>query len=316
MTAVTAGHVGRKAAVTSSKSQMPDGLRKEKRHYIGMIYCLPYVVVFFCGTILPMFYAFYLSLYKEQMIGGDQFAGIDNFVRAIKDPLLWNGFGRVSLYALIQVPLMLILSLTAALMLDSQRIKHVALPRILLFLPYAVPSVVASLMWGYIYGGDYGLFGQLFKLFGLSAPDMFSQKFMLASMMNIGTWIYMGYNMLIFYSALRALPEEMYESGRVDGASEFRIAWSIKIPQIKGSIIMTLLFSVIGSYQLFNEPSTLQILAPQTVTSYYTPNLYTYSLAFNGQDVNYAAAVSLIVGLFTMIIVAIVKLVGNRWERK
>jgi multiple sugar transport system permease protein len=60
----------------------------------------------------------------------------------------------------------------------------------------------------------------------------------------------------------------------------------------------------------------LQILAPQTVTSYYTPNLYTYSLAFNGQDVNYAAAVSLIVGLFTMIIVAIVKLVGNRWERK
>lgn len=154
----------------------PAGFRKGKRHYIGIAYCLPYVVVFLCGTILPMLYAFYLSLFKTQMIGGEQFAGIANFAKAIKDPLLWNGFGRVTLYAAIQVPLMLILSLTAALMLDSQRIKHVAVPRILLFLPYAVPGVVASLMWGYIYGGDYGLFGQLFTAMGLTPPDMFSQK--------------------------------------------------------------------------------------------------------------------------------------------
>ncbi|WEV58712.1 sugar ABC transporter permease [Bifidobacterium sp. ESL0728] len=292
------------------------GFRKEKRHYIGILYCLPYVVVFLAGTILPMFYALYLGFFKTQLIGGETFAGFSQYIKAFKDPLLWNGFGRVSLYAVIQVPIMLLLSLMEALMLDSQRITHVAVPRILLFLPYAVPGVIASLMWGYIYGGDYGLFGQVFKAFGATPPDMFSQKLMLVAMMNIGTWIYMGYNMLIFYSALRALPEELYESGRVDGASEFRIAWSIKIPQIKGSVIMTLLFSVIGSYQLFNEPSMLQVLAPQTVTSYYTPNLYTYSLAFNGQDVNYAAAVSLVVGLFTMIIVTVVKLIGNRWEDK
>lgn len=290
--------------------------RKEKMQHIGMLWCLPYVVVFLGGTIIPMIYAFYLGLYKQRMIGGETFAGLSNYIRAIKDPLLWNGFGRVLLYGVIQVPLMTALSLLAALMLDSQRIRHVAVPRILLFLPYAVPNVIAALMWSYIYGTDYGLFGQFFALFGAEAPDMMSANLMVFAFVNISTWVSMGYNTLIYYSSLRALPEELYESARMDGATEFRIAWSVKIPQIRSSVVMTLLFNIIYALQLFNTPSMMQAIAPEVVTSYYTPNLYTYSLAFQGQDVNYAAAVSLVVGLFTMIIVTVVKTLGNKWEEK
>ncbi|KAB8291926.1 carbohydrate ABC transporter permease [Bifidobacterium avesanii] len=290
--------------------------RKEKMQHIGMLWCLPYVIVFLGGTIIPMVYAFYLGLYKQRMIGGETFAGLSNYIRALKDPLLWNGFGRVLLYGVIQVPLMTALSLLAALMLDSQRIKHVAIPRILLFLPYAVPNVIAALMWSYIYGTDYGLFGQFFALFGAESPDMMSADLMVFAFVNISTWVSMGYNTLIYYSSLRALPEELYESARMDGATEFRIAWSVKIPQIRSSVVMTLLFNIIYALQLFNTPSMMQTIAPEVVTSYYTPNLYTYSLAFQGQDVNYAAAVSLVVGLFTMVIVTVVKTLGNKWEEK
>ena len=111
----------------------------ERKQYIGMAYCLPYVVVFLMGTIIPMCYALYLSLFKKQIVGGNRFVGLGNFIRSLGDYQLWESFGRVSGYFFIQVPLMLIASLVGALMLDSQRIRHVALPRILMFLPHAVP---------------------------------------------------------------------------------------------------------------------------------------------------------------------------------
>lgn len=264
----------------------------------------------------PDVLALYLSFFKQSLLGGTTFAGFDNFIAAFKDEALWSGFRRVLIYAAIQIPLNLILSLVAALILDSQRIRHIAVPRILLFLPYAVPGVIAALMWGYIYGDKYGLVGQIASMIGATAPNMLSEKLMLFAIANICTWCSLGYNMLIYYSALIGIPNELYESARIDGASELRIAWSVKIPQIKGSIMMTVLFSVIGTLQLFNEPSILMNSAPNVITSNYTPNLYAYNLAFNGQNLNYAAAVSLVIGVIVMGLVAVVKVIGNKWENK
>lgn len=308
----------RKRKTMTNATEKPDtsGMRKPKREYIGILYCLPYVVVFLFGMIIPMFYALYLSFFKQSLLGGTTFAGFDNFIAAFKDEALWSGFRRVLIYAAIQIPLNLILSLVAALILDSQRIRHIAVPRILLFLPYAVPGVIAALMWGYIYGDKYGLVGQIASMIGATAPNMLSEKLMLFAIANICTWCSLGYNMLIYYSALIGIPNELYESARIDGASELRIAWSVKIPQIKGSIMMTVLFSVIGTLQLFNEPSILMNSAPNVITSNYTPNLYAYNLAFNGQNLNYAAAVSLVIGVIVMGLVAVVKVIGNKWENK
>lgn len=151
--------VKKKEKTMTNATAKPDtsGMRKPKREYIGILYCLPYVVVFLFGMIIPMFYALYLSFFKQSLLGGTTFAGFDNFIRAFKDEALWGGFKNVLIYAAIQIPMNLILSLVAALILDSQRIRHIAVPRILLFLPYAVPGVIAALMWGYIYGDKYGL---------------------------------------------------------------------------------------------------------------------------------------------------------------
>lgn len=306
----------RKTMTNATAKTDTSGMRKPKREYIGILYCLPYVVVFLFGMIIPMFYALYLSFFKQSLLGGTTFAGFDNFIAAFKDEALWSGFRRVLIYAAIQIPLNLILSLVAALILDSQRIRHIAVPRILLFLPYAVPGVIAALMWGYIYGDKYGLVGQIASMVGATAPNMLSEKLMLFAIANICTWCSLGYNMLIYYSALIGIPTELYESARIDGASELRIAWSVKIPQIKGPIMMTVLFSVIGTLQLFNEPSILMNSAPNVITSNYTPNLYAYNLAFNGQNLNYAAAVSLVIGVIVMGLVAVVKVIGNKWENK
>lgn len=291
-------------------------VRRERWEWSGLAFSAPYVIVFILGTILPLLYALYLGFFRTQMIGGDSFVGFSNYIEAFTDPVFWSGFGRVSIYAVIQVPIIVILALVSAMILDSGRIKHIAVPRILVFLPYAVPSVVAALMWSYIYGQDYGLVGQFFKLFGGQAPNLLSSKFIMFAIMNIVIWGFMGYNMLIYYSSLRTIPEEIYEAARLDGASEFRIAWSIKIPAIKGSIVMTVVFCLIGAFQLFNEPNLLQAIAPDAIGSSYTPNMYSYTLAFKGQNMNYAAAVSLVAGIVTMVVIGIIKWLGDKWSER
>ena len=136
----------------------------------------------------------------------------------------------------------------------------------------------------------------------MAVPDFLSNSWMLASLSNIVTWEFTGYNMIILYAALQTIPRDLYEAAAVDGAGPWRIARSIKLPALRPALGLTLLFSVIGSFQLFNEPMLLQQLAPNVIDSSYTANLYAYTLAFTGQQVNYAAAVSFLLGLVIVII--------------
>jgi len=134
--------------------------------------------------------------------------------------------------------------------------------------------------------------------------------------MNIVTWSFVGYNMIIMFAALRSIPTELYEAARMDGANEVRIAWSVKIPAIRGALLLTLIFSVIGSFQLFNEPQLLSSLAPSVIDSAYTPNLYAYNLAFTNQNINYSAAVAFLLALVIAVLSYVVQLSAQRKERR
>jgi multiple sugar transport system permease protein len=281
----------------------------------GFLFALPFLVVFLAMLVLPLGYAAYLSLFREQLVGGNSFVGLDNYVRAVQDPDLRDGVLRVARFFLIQVPLMLALSLFFALALDSGRLRFPRLFRLGIFVPYAVPSVVAALMWGYFYGRDFGPIGQTFAHLGLTLPDLLSSGLVLPSLANIVTWAFTGYNMIILYAALRAVPAELYEAAAVDGAGPWRTAWSIKIPAIRPALLLTVIFSVIGSFQLFNEPNLLQRLSPSVIGGAFTPNLYAYSLAFISQELNYAAAVSFLLGIVIVVASYLVLLINSRRNR-
>ena len=281
----------------------------------GYLFVLPFLLVFLAMLVLPLLYAAYLSLFREQLVGGTVFAGFDNYTRALGDERLVKGVLRVARFFLLQVPIMLALSLAAALAIDSGLLRFAKVFRLGIFVPYAVPAVVATLMWGYLYGPDFGLFAQIAGKLGLDRPQFLSADHMLGSMANIVTWEFVGYNMIILYAALRAIPHDLYEAAAVDGAGSWRTAWSIKLPALRPALLLCLIFSVIGSFQLFAEPQLLQRLAPNVIDSAYTPNLYAYSLAFTGQEVNYAAAVSFLLGLVIVVASYTVLLVTNRRSR-
>ncbi len=270
------------------------------------------MVLFLLLFLAPLGYAAYLSLFQEPLVGGTVFVGLDNYIQALGDPQLIHGVGRVALFFVIQVPLMLLLALLFALALDSGLLRLARVIRLGIFVPYAVPSVVAALMWGYLYGPGFGPFAQLGRNLDLPTPHFLSDGWMLGSLANIVTWEFVGYNMIILYAALRTIPTELYEAAAMDGAGAWRIARSIKLPALRPALTLTLLFSVIGSFQLFNEPKLLMSIAPDVISSSYTANLYAYSLAFTSNQVNYAATVSFLLGLVIVIASYAVLLTANR----
>lgn len=283
-----------------------------RRAAVGYLFVAPFLVVFVAMLVVPLVYAGYLSLFREQLIGGTSFVGLDNYTRAFGDERLWQGVARVGMFFLIQVPIMLVLALAFALALDSGVLWLSRLFRLGFFVPYAVPGVVATLMWGYLYGPEFGPIAQLFEKLSLDPPNLLGSDLMLGSIANVVFWEFTGYNMILLYAALRAIPTELYEAAAVDGAGPWRTAWSVKIPALRPALLLALIFSVIGSFQLFNEPQLLQRLAPNVIDSAYTPNIYAYSLAFTSQDLNYAAAVSFLLGLVIVAVSYSVQLAANR----
>lgn len=281
----------------------------------GYLFFAPFFLVFLAVIVAPLLYAVYLSFFRQQLIGGTSFVAFDNYTRAFTDPLFLRGLGRVALFLVFQVPIMLLLALFAAMAIDSRRLWWPKVFRLGIFVPYAVPSVVAALMWGYLYGGQFGLTGQIADVLGVDPPNLLGSTLMLPSLANIVTWQFVGYNMLILYSALRAIPEDLYDAAEVDGAGEFRKIWSIKLPALGPALLLTVIFSVIGSFQLFNEPNVMQALAPSVITTSYTPNIYAYNLAFNGQLFNYSAAISVVLGMATIVMAYVVQLSTAKKER-
>ncbi|MEU1529171.1 carbohydrate ABC transporter permease [Streptomyces fagopyri] len=298
-------------AAVARRPEKPPG-KRDRRSWTGWGFIGPFAVVFTFVFLAPIAYSIYLSLFRDKLIGGTSFVGIDNYRQALQDQQFWDSLARVSVFLVIQVPIMLGIALFVALALDSGRLYGRDFFRISIFLPYAVPAVVATLMWGFMYGTRFGLVGDINSAFDVTLPDPLSSDLILASIGNIVTWEFVGYNMLIFYSALRVIPQSLYEAAEIDGAGQIRVITAIKLPAIRGALVIATIFSIIGSFQLFNEPSILRPLARNAITTDYTPNFYTYSLSFNGQQHNYSAAVAIIMGLITMVIAYVVQLRGMR----
>jgi multiple sugar transport system permease protein len=288
--------------------------RRRRQLVIPYLFLAPFLVLFLLFLVLPLGYALGISLFADRLVGGTVFVGLENYTRAVTDPAFLSGVRRLLVYGVVQVPIMLGFALVLALVLDSGVTWFRTIFRLGFFLPYAVPSVVAALIWGYLYGQDFGPFAQLAALVGLPAPNFLSDDWILPSIGNIVTWEFTGYNMIILYAALQAVPGELRDAGAVDGARGWQVALYIKIPLILPALFLTVVFSIIGTLQLFNEPQLLQPLAPGAIGQAFSPNLYAYSLAFTNQQLEYSAAISFVLGAVVVVCSYVFMLVSNRGE--
>jgi len=308
----TVGHAARAPGSVASPGGDQPRRRTRKKRQIGWAFVAPFGGLFALVFVLPILYAAYLSLFQERMVGGTSFVRLANYTKLAQDSQFWEGVSRMFRFTLIQVPIMLALALVLALAMDSMRLHGTKFMRVSVFLPYAVPAIVSTLMWGFMLGVRYGLFKSLNDWLG-TVVDPFQPSTTLISIGVMVTWAFTGYNMLIFYSGLKAVPQELYEAAAIDGASQFRVIRAIKLPALRGSLVVTVIFSIIGTFQMFNEPQILPtMVANSGITTSYTPNLYAYNLAFTGSQQGYAAALALVMAAMTIAIAYAIQIRGMK----
>ena len=259
----------------------------------------PFGVLFAAFYLLPIGFAVYQSLLVVEREGTfgkptEVFGGLTQYLLVFQNDAFWASVGRVLLFGAVQVPVMLGFALVLALLLDSPLVKGKKFFRLAFFVPYAVPGVIAAIMWGYLYSPNLSPFAAFTSQFDLLSPST-----VLWSIANVVTWVYVGYNMLIIYSALLALPSEIFEAARLDGANQWQIAWTIKIPLVMPAIVLTAIFSIIGTLQLLAEPQVFRSFT-SSVSSTFTPNLAVYSTSAV-PNVSLAAAMSVILAIATFI---------------
>jgi multiple sugar transport system permease protein len=264
------------------------------------IFVAPFGLLFLAFYIAPIGYAVYQSLLvveREGTFGAPHlvFGGLQQYALVFQNEEFWSSVLRVLAFGVVQVPIMLILALVFALLLDSPLLKGRRFFRLAFFVPYAVPGVIAAIMWGFLYSPALSPFTDLTKNINFLSADL-----VLWAIANVVTWIYVGYNMLIIYSALLAIPTEVYEAARLDGAGQFRIAWAIKIPLVAPAISLTAIFSIIGTLQLLAEPQVFRTFS-SAVTSSFTPNLTIYTTS-SVPNANLAAAFSVVLALATFVL--------------
>ena len=272
-----------------------------KRQRWGWLFVGPFALVFLCFLIIPLCYAFWMSLQTSTLATGTQFTWFANYVKAFTDPIFLEGLGRVASFAFIMIPAQMLVALIAALVLDNLTTVLSKFSRLMIFVPYSIPVVIGALMWGFLYSPRFGPAADLFSLVGLTAPDFLSQSAIFGSLVNIVTWQWAGYYMIIIYSALRGIDPSIYEAARIDGANGWQTATRIKVPMISSSMVMVLIFALIGTLQFFTEPQVLRSIAQGAIPVSYTPNMYAYTLAFSYSQFNYASAIAFSLGIVVFI---------------
>lgn len=271
----------------------------------GWLFMMPFTIVFLTFLVAPLAYAAYLSLYQKAIIGGTTFVGLNNYVKAFTDPEFLKGVEFVIRFSLVLIPTQMFVSLALALLLDHLTSRFARAARLMIFLPYAIPAVIGAIMWGFLYSKNFGPMGDIFGAFGAMAPDLLSKQLIFFGLMNIVTWQWAGYYMIILYAALQGIDPSLYEAARIDGASTFQIVTKIKIPLVTPALILILVFALIGTLQFFNEPQILRPLAAGAIDASFTPNIYAYQQAFLLANFNYGSTISFSLGAVVFICVYI-----------
>lgn len=282
-------------------SGAPPGRRRHVSHTWAIVgFTTPFLALFALFYVLPIGYALGESFTKLERPSAfapatTVFGGLEQYSRVFHDAAFWDSLSRVLVLVVTLIPVAIVLGLVFALLIDSPVVKGRKFFRLAFFAPYAVPGVVAAIMWGFFYAPTLSPLPDLANALKPLEPGA-----IMFALANIIVWSNAGFNMLIMYSALQSIPQELYEAARIDGAGQLRTAWSIKVPLVMPSIIMTAVLSLIGTLQLFNEPTVLRKLT-EAVGSDFTPNMLVFATSAV-PNYSLAGAFSVVLALSTCVL--------------
>ncbi|MFB9328314.1 carbohydrate ABC transporter permease [Paenibacillus aurantiacus] len=263
------------------------------------LFITPTMLLFVAFTIIPVVMALYLSFTNYDVVSRMDFVKLDNYKRLLQDDLFWTTFKNVALYAVIFIPLNILISLGLAMLLNFRRFG-VKLFRTMNYLPTLTSAVAAATVWIWLLHPEFGLVNNLLGYVGVTGPAWLAQtETAMLSIILVTLWQSVGSNMVIYIAGLQGVPDYLYESAKLDGATALDRFRYITWPQLRPTTFLVSTMSIIGALQLFDQAFVLTQGGPGNVTK--TPVYLIYQQGFNQLQMGYASAQAFVLALAILI---------------
>jgi ABC-type sugar transport systems, permease components len=282
-----------------------------KKHLYGYLFIAPPFIGFLLFGLIPIAYSLYISLTTFDLFNPPVFTGLSNYIKLFtQDPLFWTSLVN-TLYSALGIPIGLAFSLLIAMGL-TQNIKGVNFFRTGFFLPSVCSVVALTLMWKWIFNGDYGVLNTILGYFHIKGPNWLSNKFWAMPAMIIqGVWGGLGGGMVLYIAAIKNVSRTYYEAAEIDGANKWLQFWNITVPSISPTTFYLLITAIIGAMQAFVPYQLMTNGGPDYSTTVIV--LYLYNNAFSYMNMGYASAMAWILFVVIMIMTVINFKVSNKW---
>lgn len=285
-------HPPRRAAATRPARRRGD-LR------VALLFIAPAAIGFLAFYLAPALRGIWFSFTDQNLVGSGDFIGIENYQKMMGDPLFWNALLVTLWYVVINIGVQTVLAIGIAVLMH--RLTRSALIRGIILLPYLVANVVVALVWFWMMDYSTGIINVVIDALGGDRVAFFGNEALaIPTIALINVWRYVGYTALLIFAGLQTIPNELYEAGALDGASETRMFRSITLPLLRPVLALVLVITVVGSFQIFDTVAVTTTGGPvnSTRVMYY----YIYQQAFERFDLGYASAMS----VFLLVALAIV----------
>ncbi|ALS29853.1 ABC transporter permease [Paenibacillus sp. 32O-W] len=258
----------------------------------------------------PIVFSAYISFTDYDILSTPEWVGLQNYAELFRDPFFWLSLKITFIYAIVSVPLGLIVALLLAMLLN-QSLKGIYLFRVIYYLPAVISGVAVALLWKWIFNPEFGLLNWFLGLFGIKGPMwIFSEDWALPSIIIMSLWS-VGGSMLIYLAGLQGIPTELYEAAEIDGANRFRRFLNVTLPMLSPVIFFNLVMGIIGSLQVFTEGYVMTQGGPNNSTLFSV--LYLYRQAFNYFSMGYASAMAWVLFLIILALTLLVFRSSPMW---
>ncbi len=277
------------------------------------LYLLPALLLVGVLIFIPLGLTGYYGLMRWDGIGAMQFIGLENYINVLQDGKFWQSAGNSALLAVFST-ISLVVYLAVSMILAS-KIKGADLLRKLYLIPMLLSSVAIAQLWIKVYNPSNGMLNEVLAWFGVQNPPLWlaDPNIVLYSIFIPILWQYAGFYILIYYAALKGIPESMVEAAKIDGATPFQIATRIKLPLIMGVVKVTIVLAIVGSLKYFDLIYVMTGGGPNGASEVMAS--YMYKLAFGNYNFGYGSAVGFMLLIITLVVTVIIrKLTADKEE--
>ena len=283
--------------------------KRERSEFIwGWLFIAPTMIGLIILNIIPIFQTIYQSFFKTGDFGkGNIFVGLGNYQRVFSDTEVWQALWNTIKYAVVEVPISIIISLVLAVFLNG-KIKGRSAFRTIFFLPMVAAPAAIAMVWRWLYNSEFGLLNHILpgKTNWISNPDI-----AIYSIAIIGIWSIIGYNMVLFLAGLQEVPKDYYEAASIDGANGIQQFFSLTVPLISPTIFFVLVTRVIAAMQVFDviymviDNNNPALFKTQSLVSLF------YKYSFTQGNKGYGATV-VVVLLVVIMLLTILQMIGQK----